>query len=176
MPVASSASIRRLLILGDFFHTCHSQSSCTLDALAAWREHHRELGITLVRGNHDRHAGDPPSGLRVECVEEPFVLGPFAFSHFPTAPAPGEFSAEPRELYNIAAHLHPAVSMGDGTGSRLRAPCFWFNDAGLVLPAFGSFTGCFVVKPLPGDRVFLVGGNEIVEAPVPRRKRAGAAR
>jgi hypothetical protein len=32
-----------------------------------------------------------------------------------------------------------------------------------VLPAFGAFTGTADVQPVPGDRVFVVAGDEVVE-------------
>ena len=63
----------RLLVLGDMWHARAGKSAALLGALSAWREEHAELAIDLVRGNHDRHAGDPPSVLRIRCVSEPLV-------------------------------------------------------------------------------------------------------
>jgi DNA ligase-associated metallophosphoesterase len=148
---------KRLIILGDFFHTRHSQCAATLAALRRWRSKRPDLAITLIRGNHDAHAGDPPADLGITCVAEPFDCGPFVLSHH---------GIDPGDRYGISGHLHPAVALSDAT-SRLRAPCFWFNDTGLVLPAFGSFTGCCTIRPRPGDRVFAIGGGEVVEVPVP---------
>jgi metallophosphoesterase superfamily enzyme len=53
-----------------------------------------------------------------------------------------------------------------GRGSR-RAPCFWFTSTRGVLPAFGTFTGCAMIRPGRGDRVFAVGDQQILEIPLP---------
>jgi len=113
-----------------------------------------------VRGNHDRHAGDPPPDWRLHCVDEPWRVGPWALVHHP-APVAG--------AYVLAGHLHPAVRLG-GRGARaqdrLRLPCFHFGPAVGVLPAFGAFTGQHVVRPAPGDRVFVVHGDAVRALPV----------
>src|SRR5688500_5232500 len=51
----------RIVFLGDFLHSRRSQAPATLAAVARWRERHADLALTLVRGNHDRRAGDPPA-------------------------------------------------------------------------------------------------------------------
>ena len=43
---------------------------------ARWRALRAELEIMLVRGNHDRHAGDPPDDLRINCVNAPAFVPP----------------------------------------------------------------------------------------------------
>ncbi len=45
---------------------------------------------------------------------------------------------------------------------RLKLPGFWFGPRVGVLPAFGEFTGGAVVTPRPGDRVFVVAGDQVV--------------
>jgi metallophosphoesterase superfamily enzyme len=107
----------------------------------------------LVRGNHDRSAGDPPAGLGFEVVDGPAELGPFDLVHEPPASSP----LRP----TIAAHVHPAVSLR-GAGGRMRSICFWLADDLCVLPAFGTFTGTRVVKPARGDSVFVVGEQAVL--------------
>ena len=52
---------RRLVVLGDLFHARAGRiATHTLAELRRWRGAAPELEILLVRGNHDRHAGDPP--------------------------------------------------------------------------------------------------------------------
>lgn len=149
-----SVAARRLIFLGDFFHSKASRCERTLTALATWRKRHMDLEIILVRGNHDRHAGDPPAEWQFTCVEEPWPCGPFMFSHQ---------GVEPGGLYGMSAHLHPFLTLTETGGASLRAPCFWFNDWGVVLPAFGTFTGGRSIKPRAGDRVFVVGEERVVE-------------
>lgn len=144
---------RRLLLLGDFFHARAGRAARTLAAIAAWRERHAGLEIVLVRGNHDRGAGDPPCEWGFECVDEPRVEAPFAFRHHP-AEEPGS--------YALAGHLHPAVSLfGPGRQSE-KLPCFLFGERLGLLPAFGGFTGGARVRPRRGDRLFVLAGDEVV--------------
>jgi len=152
----------RLVFLGDFLHSRHAHAAATLDSLRQWRGEHRDLQVTLVRGNHDARAGDPPADLRITVVDEPLALGPFALCHHPRPLA---------DRYVLAGHWHPCISVGGRAFERLRLPCFWFGDdsgalprsAVGVLPAFGSFTGMHPIEPRPGDRIFAIA-QDVVRA------------
>jgi DNA ligase-associated metallophosphoesterase len=150
---------RRLVLLGDFFHARSGRAVRTLAAIAEWRERHADLEILLVRGNHDRGAGDPPREWRFDCRDEPWAETPFAFRHYPEQPAD---PAENSPGYVLAGHLHPAVALAGPGRQRERLPCFLFGERVGILPAFGDFTGGAAVRPRPGDRVFAVAGDEVV--------------
>lgn len=155
---------RQIVFLGDFLHSKRSHAPATLGALRAWREQHAATGLTLVRGNHDDRAGDPPADLNIEVVDEPLALGPFALCHHPR-PVPGR--------YVLAGHWHPCISIHGRAFERLRLPCFWMGeDSGRVagravgiLPAFGAFTGMHRIEPQAGDRIFPVAGDAVRELP-----------
>ena len=155
---------RRLVFLGDFLHSARSHAPATLAVLQAWRERHPALAVTLVRGNHDDRAGDPPASLGFEVVDEPLRLGPFALCHHPR-PVAG--------AYVLAGHWHPCISLGGRAFERLRLPCFWLGDEGApgqavgILPAFGSFTGMHRIEPRAGDRIFPIAGDVVRAVPVP---------
>ncbi len=143
---------RRIVFLGDFLHSARSHAASTLGAVVRWRQRHAALALTLVRGNHDRRAGDPPPGLAIDVVDEPLRLGGLALCHHPR-PVAG--------AYAIAGHLHPCVHLGRGV-DRLRLPCFRFDDAVGVLPAFGAFTGMHPVDRGDGARLFVVADDRVV--------------
>jgi DNA ligase-associated metallophosphoesterase len=155
---------QRIVFLGDFLHSARSHAPGTLAAIGNWREQHRDLELTLVRGNHDDRAGDPPTSLNIEVVDEPLALGPFALCHYPKAVA---------GAYVLAGHWHPCISVKGRAFERLRLPCFWFGDdsgarpdsAVGVLPAFGAFTGMHRIEPRAGDRIFPVAGNVVRAIP-----------
>ncbi|MFY9514285.1 MAG: DEAD/DEAH box helicase, partial [Rubrivivax sp.] len=128
----------------------------TLAAFADWRAQHATLELLLVRGNHDRHAGDPPPAWGVQAVDEGLPLGPFVLQHHPE-PVPG--------AYALAGHVHPAVVLGGRAHDRLRLPCFHFGPQVGVLPAFGGFTGMHVLPRGSDDRVYVVAQDEVVEVP-----------
>jgi uncharacterized protein len=155
---------RSIVFLGDFLHSARSHAAATLEALAAWRGDNAGLSLTLVRGNHDERAGDPPASLGIEVVDEPLQVGPFALCHHPR-PIAG--------AYVLAGHWHPCISIKGRAFERLRLPCFWFGDdtgqapqnAVGILPAFGAFTGMHRIEPRAGDRIFPVAGDQVRAIP-----------
>jgi DNA ligase-associated metallophosphoesterase len=145
--------VRRVLFLGDFLHARRGRAGPTLGAVAYWRETHRDVAMTIVRGNHDREAGDV-RGIGIEGVDAPLVEPPFVFTHVP---------AERDDGYVIAGHLHPGADLVGAGRQHVRLPCYWFGSRTAVLPAFGDFTGLWPVTPLVGDRVFAIADGEIVK-------------
>ncbi|MDH0748620.1 ligase-associated DNA damage response endonuclease PdeM [Pseudomonas sp. GD03842] len=146
---------RHLIFLGDFLHAPESHAAGTLAALYAWRERHEDLIVTLIRGNHDKRAGDPPTDLRIEVVPEPLLLGPFALQHEP-APHP--------TLPVLAGHVHPAYRLYGRGRQRLRLPCFLIQPTVSLLPAFGAFTGGMNIEHTEHSRVFVVGDGAVWQA------------
>lgn len=150
----AASGATQLVMLGDFVHSARSYARATLDALARWREAHAALSITLLRGNHDARAGEPPSWLGIETVDAPLRCGPLLLAHEP----------EPRpNAYVLAGHVHPCVVVGGRGFDRLRLPCFHFGARVGVLPAFGEFTGWHALPRGEGDRVFAIAGGRVHE-------------
>ena len=143
----------RLVVLGDFFHARSGVSPGTLAHLEAWRGLWPRLEVTLVRGNHDRQAGDPPRALDIECVDEPWGLGPLVGCHIPPETGVGHV---------LAGHVHPGIALRDRNGARLRAACFVCGPSVTILPAFGGFTGLEIVRPRRDQRVFAVTDAEVI--------------
>ncbi|MEZ0333795.1 MAG: ligase-associated DNA damage response endonuclease PdeM [Gemmatimonadales bacterium] len=145
---------RRLVVLGDLFHARAGRiASRTLAELRRWRCLRQEIEILLVRGNHDRHAGDPPPDLRINCVNDPAFAPPFVLRHQPARTDDG---------YTLAGHVHPGVVLAGPGRQRERLACFLFGERVALLPAFGSFTGLGLVEPGPEDRLFVIAGDEVV--------------
>ena len=148
----------QLVFLGDFLHAAQARTPTLLAALADWRAAHSGLACTLVRGNHDSRAGDPPADLAITVVDEPHPMGPFAACHHP--------QQQPGRLV-LAGHVHPALNLRGAGRDRLRLPCFCLEEGQLVLPAFGEFTGGWTVVPQPGLQLFAVGGQAVWRLPEP---------
>jgi len=130
----------RLVILGDMLHAAAGRTDAVLDKLRRWRERHDSLDVMLVRGNHDRAAGDPPPALGITCVDEPFDDAGLRLCHDPAcADADGDAPT-------LAGHLHPAAMLKDYGRTTVRLPCFHRRGDRLILPAFGSFTGMKAVR------------------------------
>ena len=151
--LAAATGAASILFLGDFLHARHAHAAATMAALHAWRERHSHLALTLVRGNHDSHAGDPPPSLAITVVDEPYRIGPLVFVHHPQ-PHP--------EGYVLAGHVHPVYRLA-ARGDALRLPCFLFGPEGGMLPSFGAFTGGHPVTPALHDRLFLAAPDIVIE-------------
>ena len=145
----------RVIFLGDLLHAKEGRSESMFGALSQWRQAHRNVRVLLVRGNHDRRAGDPPSSLDIECVNAPHVIPPFVFAHHPVAHDDG---------YVVAGHVHPSIRLSGAGRQSLRLPCFLFGNRIAILPAFGDFTGFSEVDPEPDDRVFAIAESRVIEA------------
>ncbi len=147
-------ALRRIVFLGDFLHSARSHAPATMAAVAQWRSEHAGLELTLVRGNHDDRAGDPPAHLDIAAVDEPLMHGGLALCHHPRPHA---------GAYVLAGHLHPCVNVSGRAHDWLRLPCFWFRPQVGVLPAFGAFTGMQAIRTAPGERVFAATPQQVFE-------------
>jgi DNA ligase-associated metallophosphoesterase len=153
----------RLVILGDLLHGPAARQPALLDALARWRRGCAGTEVTLVRGNHDARAGDPPPGCGIETVEGPLRDGDLWLCHDPAeAPAGNAADGGPQA---IAGHVHPQYRLR-ASGDSLRLPCYWARERVTVLPAFGEFTGGFTLRPEDGGTVYVTDGRAV--HPVPR--------
>jgi len=144
-----------IVFLGDFLHARAAHAPATLAAMHAWRARHPDLRLTLVRGNHDLHAGDPPASLGIVMVDEPHRAGPFALCHHPDLEADG---------YVLAGHVHPVFHLR-AARETLRLPCFLLGPSRAILPSFGSFTGGYAIRPLADEAVFVTADSAIFRVP-----------
>jgi DNA ligase-associated metallophosphoesterase len=142
-----------VVFLGDFMHSALGRQPRTFERFAAWRRSRPTVRLTIVRGNHDVKAGDPPEGWGARCIEAGETLGPFTLNHEPGPSRVG---------YALSGHIHPAVRLSAAGEKALRLPCFWFGKRYGVLPAFGAFTGNAEVRPRQGDQVYVIAEEEVV--------------
>jgi len=149
---------QQLVFLGDFLHARHARTASVLGQLQLWRQSHADLNCTLVRGNHDNRAGDPPDDLQISVVDEPYLVGPFAACHHPQSHATHAV---------LAGHTHPVVHLQGPARDRLRLPCFVFEARSAILPAFGEFTGGYTVAAQPGLQLYAAGGDKVWRLPNP---------
>ena len=147
-----SHEAKRLIILGDLVHTETSYTSALNHNFRTFRARHSDVEMVLVRGNHDRHAGDAPAEWGLDAVAEPYALSPFQCCHEPGAAQGVGFE--------LAGHLHPALRVQTAREG-ITLPCFWQHPHGLVLPAFGSLTGKFVVRLRRDENAIIVAGQQL---------------
>jgi putative SbcD/Mre11-related phosphoesterase len=112
---------QRMIWLGDSLHTPGAAEFA--DRFLA------ELGaleVIVVQGNHDRQW---PRANHLD-----FRLGACLFHHgdSPRELGPGEIE--------IIGHLHPAISLGDGAGLRLKVPALVQGPRRIILPSFSEWS------------------------------------
>jgi DNA ligase-associated metallophosphoesterase len=140
---------RRLLILGDLFHSSYNQDWINFCEL---RNSFSTVVFELVPGNHDILDHELFIRNDVSLYPEGLQRGAFCFSHYP---APND------RMYNLAGHVHPGVRLvGDGMPS-MKLPVFYFGLNSGILPSFGTFTGIAVIKPQPGDQVIGISEDQL---------------
>jgi DNA ligase-associated metallophosphoesterase len=147
---------QRLVVLGDFIHAADARVDAIDSAFRGWRETHRSLHVTIVRGNHDLRAGDPPPDWNVQVVDAPHPLAPFLACHEPDVPRTG---------YALCGHVHPGVLLAGRAGDSVRLPCFVIGRRHALLPAFGAFTGLALVRPREDERIVAIASSRLFELP-----------
>lgn len=137
-----------LCFLGDLFHSAPNNE---WDLFANWVSG-AEAEIILVKGNHDIIPEHRLEALGIRILDS-WTLAPFHLTHEP---------AEEQEYFNICGHIHPGVKLKGPGRQTLKLPCFFKKPHQLILPAFGEFTGKYVMNPTKKDKVFAVTPEEVV--------------
>jgi DNA ligase-associated metallophosphoesterase len=158
---ATACAAEQLVLLGDLWHHASGLSDALHDQLTALAT---RWPTTLVLGNHDLPlARRALNGLPLSACSAPLALGPLVALHEPDFSEPTCFTGGAG--FGLAGHLHPAVHLGGPGGDRLRRPCFLHFAGGLVLPAFGRWTGAWAQWPRDyaqaGARVAVVGETRV---------------
>lgn len=149
IDVIQATNVRRVICLGDLFHSHYNPEWEVFGQLV---RHFESVSFELVQGNHDI-MGDlqyKRKGVKVyrQLMEEPFLL-----THHPAEETDG--------FYNLAGHVHPGVQLL-GKGKQAETlPCFYFGEKQGFLPAFGMFTGLARLTPRREDKVFVIAGQSI---------------
>jgi uncharacterized protein len=146
-----------LVVVGDFFHSHDNLEHAFFEK---WRKDFTSLHIQLVKGNHDILHSQFYAGAGITVHEPSLHLAPFLFTHDMADMATAPPSPN---MYTFSGHIHPGVMLHGGGKQSLRLPCFYFGQQYAVLPAFGKFTGTYVITPQKGDKVFAIAGKGLVE-------------
>lgn len=144
---------RRLIFLGDLFHSEYNQEWEELKQLIQQFEH---ISFELVLGNHDILHESQYTSANLKVHPEPYELAPFLLSHHP-------MEAIPAECYNLAGHIHPCVYLSGQGRQRTRLACFYFGEEQGILPAFGTFTGMGTIRVKEGEKVYVIADDAVLE-------------
>ncbi len=129
-----------VIFLGDLFH---SQHNIQWDIFAQWIKKFTTQFI-LIEGNHDLLTPNMYKQVNITCIEE-LTIQNICFTHEPI---------ENGNRFNICGHIHPGIRLVGKANQSVRLPCFWIKKNQIVLPAFGSLTGLYIVEPRKDELVF----------------------
>jgi DNA ligase-associated metallophosphoesterase len=128
----------RLIVVGDLVH----DRSAVHEARRLIKQLSKYCNVLLIAGNHDYELGDV-----VELVDS-WKTKRFHFHH-------GHQAIDRSDRVQIIGHYHPAGTMADGAGLRLKLPAFVQEQNRWLLPAFSPWSSGTDFTPDPQSRVWL---------------------
>jgi len=136
---------RQLIVAGDLVH----DSASIAPAKAFLNRLRDRCEIVVLAGNHDRPAANVIEfGSRWETPE-------FVFQH-------GDCEPDASGRIRIIGHHHPAASVTDGAGLKLKFPAFIQQKLCWILPAFSPWAGG-VAWPDDGEsRIWLCSPRRVL--------------
>lgn len=143
---------KKVIFLGDLFHSNLNSEWLAFKNLL---KNNPGVSFQLITGNHDILHTSSYSNTGLTVHQQVLKIGPIILSHEPL---------DDTELYNLCGHIHPGVRIAGAARQSMRLPCFYFGKKNGILPAFGEFTGLHIINPKKGDRVYMIVGNEVIEA------------
>ena len=138
----------KIIFLGDLFH---SAKNSEWDLFEEWISNHNQETY-LIAGNHDIIDQKHYYEIGILVVDL-LQIDYFLFTHHPT---------EKEDLFNFSGHIHPGIILRGLGLQNLRLRCFFQKSNQMVLPAFGEFTGKFILKPEEDHLVYAIAGNEVI--------------
>ncbi len=142
---------KKVIFLGDLFH---SELNTEWLAFKDLIKRNDSVSFHLITGNHDILPASSYSNINLTVHKDTLKTGPIILSHEPL---------EDTTLYNLCGHIHPGVRVTGSARQSLRLPCFYFGEKGGILPAFGEFTGLYIIHPKKGDRVYMIVNDKVID-------------
>ncbi len=141
-----------VIFMGDLFHSTYNKE------WEAFKKVIRDFPVEylLVQGNHDILPKEKYEDTGITLKKGSYPLSPFLLSHEPLTDHKGDD-------YVLAGHIHPGVRMRGMARQVMSLPCFFFGEKQGILPAFGDFTGLFIMEPREEDCLFAIVEEEILQ-------------
>jgi metallophosphoesterase superfamily enzyme len=138
----------RLVILGDLVH----DRTAVVEARTLLEQLRQVCEPIVVAGNHDRHVRG-----RIEFLDS-WETDCFHFHH-------GHCAVEASDRIQIIGHHHPAATISDGAGLRLKCPAFVQQSGCWIMPAFSPWAGGVQWARDEESRVWLCTPERILRLP-----------
>ena len=143
----------RLLILGDLFHSDINREWFQFEE---WRGMYKQLDITLVSGNHDSLHSSFYNAAQLDVHDELFEEN-FHFIH--NRPKNDPII----QKFIFSGHIHPGIKLKGKGRQSLRLPCFYQKKHQFIVPAFGEFTGLYLLPESDAEHIYPIADNEVFQ-------------
>lgn len=144
---------RRIILLGDLFHSTHNHEwTLFCDFVKAFKQ----IAFVLVLGNHDILEKQHYKNVCLTVIEHVLEEEDVILSHHPLKDIPAN-------KFNIAGHVHPGIALYGKGKQHMQLPCFYFYKNQLILPAFGSLTGLFLIHAEKEANVYVIGKDKVMK-------------
>ncbi|MDR9458330.1 MAG: ligase-associated DNA damage response endonuclease PdeM, partial [Salegentibacter sp.] len=111
-----------------------------------------EAEVVLIAGNQDIISPVKYEKLGLKIHSE-WQLNGFLLTHHP----------EQREFFfNICGHIHPGYRLNGKARQSLKLPCFFRRKDQLIFPAFGEFTGNYMMELNEGEAAYAITQKEVI--------------
>ena len=141
----------RIILLGDLFH---SRYNSEWQLFCDFVNTYPRIRFTLIIGNHDILDRAHYEKLCLEIMDDRLLLGNLLLTHEP-------LKAVPQGRINIAGHIHPGVRLYGAALQSVKLPCFYLRPQQLILPAFGSLTGLYLMEKGNAE-VFVIVKEKVI--------------
>jgi uncharacterized protein len=149
LALLSDYQPRHLVIVGDLVH----DAAAAKEALGLIHRLSALADLILLAGNHDRELVHSLS------MRDSWQTDDFHFHH-------GHCLAAMPGRIQIIGHHHPAASIRDGAGLRLKLPAFVQQESCWILPAFSPWAAGTAWQPDAQSRVWLCTPQRILQLPL----------
>ena len=136
---------RQLVVLGDLVHDGAARAAA--QELMARLSSRCEL--IVLAGNHDRQMADAVS------MQDAWETGGFLFHH-------GHCELDAPHCVQVIGHHHPAGTLSDGAGLRLKLPAFVQQGNRWIMPAFSPWAASVPWKADSESRIWLCTQRRIL--------------
>jgi metallophosphoesterase superfamily enzyme len=142
-----------MIWLGDSLHTVAGRTAAEEFLNAA------EIPIAIVGGNHDRRWS---RAAELTSLRRGNLVLHHGDRDLPVTAATIE----------VVGHYHPAVSWGDGAGTRLKLPALVKSPRKIIMPAFSPWAAGTPWKAKPDETLYAIGTKRIftVSGDIPQKE------
>ena len=146
--------VKEIVFLGDLFH---SEWNSDWEKLKSYVNSigNQSIKCTLTKGNHDILTENHFYNMNLRLIEEVVLSEGIVLSHEPIVGLPDY-------MFNIVGHIHPGCLIDAGARQSFKLPCFYLKDKVLTMPAFGKFTGLYLVKKEYNSNIYVVINDAVV--------------